>query len=106
MDTMAAIGMMSALAQPTRLRVVTTLAQAFPKGMPVGDLAKLVEVPQNTMSSHLAILARAGAVVARRTGRVIEYSVDAQSIEALADFLTGLSTRRRRPRARTERPSA
>jgi DNA-binding transcriptional ArsR family regulator len=91
MDTITAIGMMSALAQPTRLRVVTALAKRFPKGLPAGELARLAETPQNTMSSHLAILARAGLVVATRTGRVVEYSADTKSLEALAGYVAALA---------------
>ncbi len=95
MDDNIAIRMMSALAQPTRLRVASALAQEFPGGLPVNELAKLVDTPQNTMSSHLAILARAGVVVARRTGRVVEYRADARSLDALADFVAALSAKRR-----------
>lgn len=82
-----AIMTMSALAQPTRMRVATTLAGEFPKGLPVGELAARVETPHNTMSAHLAVLSRAGLVVARREGRVVEYSADPDAIRSLADFL-------------------
>lgn len=44
-----------------------------PEGLPAGEVARLLEVPQNTMSSHLAILARAGLVESERRGRTIFY---------------------------------
>ena len=54
---------MAALAQSTRLQTFRLLIAQEPGGIPAGELARLVEVPQNTMSAHLAILARAGLIV-------------------------------------------
>ncbi|MDK2768292.1 MAG: metalloregulator ArsR/SmtB family transcription factor [Sphingomonas sp.] len=82
-----AIMTMSALAQPTRLRVTMTLASEFPKGLPVGELAARVDTPQNTMSGHLAILSRAGLVATRRIGRIVEYRAEPGSLRSLAEFL-------------------
>lgn len=87
MDENTAIQMMSALAQPTRLAVFSALAKHQPGGLAVGQLAKLVETPPNTMSTHLAILARAGLVVPERSGRVVTYSVAPGVIKHLALFL-------------------
>ena len=96
MDVSIAISAMSALAQPTRMRVVAALKDRFPSGMSVGDLAKAVETPPNTMSSHLAILSRAGLVVAQRLGRVIEYRADPTAIRELADFILSQSPTKQR----------
>ena len=87
MDTKSAISMMGALAQPTRLKVVAVLGREFPDGLPVGELAARAETPPNTMSTHLAILSRAGLVVARRIGRVIEYRIDEGALRHLAEYL-------------------
>lgn len=86
---MEAIQLMSALAQPTRMAVFLTLAQHRPDGLAVGELAKLVDTPPNTMSTHLAILARAGAVVSRRDGRTVYYAVVPEAVRDLALFLVG-----------------
>ena len=86
---MRAIQLMSALAQPTRMEVFLTLAQHRPDGLPVGELAKLVDTPPNTMSTHLSILARAGAVIATRDGRTVKYSVVPTAIRDLTLFLVG-----------------
>lgn len=83
--------MMSALAQPTRLRVAAALAKRFPDGMVVGDLAKLADTPPNTMSSHLAILSRAGVIAAQRSGRMVEYSASGDALRHLAEFLVSMS---------------
>ncbi|MBX8844516.1 helix-turn-helix transcriptional regulator [Sphingomonas melonis] len=59
-----------------------------PEGLSVGDLAKLVDTPPNTMSSHLSILARAGAVIPSRAGRVVTYSTNPTAVSELAEFLS------------------
>ena len=60
MENAEAIIALSALAQATRLDTFRLLVRREPDGIPAGELARLMEVPQNTMSTHLAILARAG----------------------------------------------
>lgn len=64
---------LAALAQPTRLDTFKLLVKHEPEGLAAGDIAKSLAVPQNTMSSHLAILTRAGLVAAKRSGRSIVY---------------------------------
>ncbi|MCD2323056.1 metalloregulator ArsR/SmtB family transcription factor [Sphingomonas sp. IC-56] len=86
---MSAIQLMSALAQPTRMEVFAILAKHRPGGLPVGELARLVDTPANSMSTHLAILARAGAVIATRNGRVVTYTAAPEAIRDLALFLVG-----------------
>ncbi len=87
MDNEAAIQLMSALAQPTRLRVFLELGRR-PEGLPVGELAKLIDTPPNTMSTHLSILSRGGAVVASRCGRVVTYAAAPDVVVKLAAFLS------------------
>lgn len=87
MDNKAAIQLMSALAQPTRLRVFLELGRR-PEGLPVGELAKLIDTPANTMSTHLSILSRSGAVIANRRGRVVTYSATPDAVSELATFLS------------------
>ena len=55
----AAVEALSALAQDTRLDVFRLLVRAEPQGKMAGDIAKTLDVPHNTLSTHLAILARA-----------------------------------------------
>src|SRR6201993_1238781 len=63
MDSTEAIAALSALAQATRLDTFRLLVKKEPGGVPAGELARLMAVPQNTMSAHLAITARAGLVI-------------------------------------------
>jgi ArsR family transcriptional regulator len=69
MEFEQAILAFAALAQPTRLEVFRLLVTHEPDGLAAGDIARALAVPQNTMSSHLAVLARGGLVVALRQGR-------------------------------------
>ncbi len=64
MENEEAITAFAALAQPTRLDTFRLLVQHEPAGIPAGELARMLDVPQNTMSAHLATLSRAGLVKA------------------------------------------
>jgi ArsR family transcriptional regulator, arsenate/arsenite/antimonite-responsive transcriptional repressor len=87
MDELSAIEVLAALAQPTRLGVFRQLAAAYPGDVPAGDIARRCDVPHNTMSSHLAILTRAGLTTANRQGRVIRYRADLDRLRDLVAFL-------------------
>jgi DNA-binding transcriptional ArsR family regulator len=73
MESEAAILTLSALAQPTRLEAFRLLVGYEPTGLPAGDLARLLAIPQNTLSAHLAILSRADLVTRERQSRSIIY---------------------------------
>ncbi len=87
MDTELAIVALGALAQGTRLDVFRLLVRHEPEGMAAGAIARQLDVPQNTMSAHLGILARAGIVCAERHSRSIIYRADLDSLRALTLFL-------------------
>jgi DNA-binding transcriptional ArsR family regulator len=55
--------------------------------MPAGDIAGQLGVPANTMSSHLAVLSRAGLVASRKRGRSVIYAVDLNGTRKLLAFL-------------------
>src|SRR5258707_8514974 len=87
MESEGAILALAALAQPTRLDVFRLLVKHEPDGLAAGAIAKALAVPQNTMSSHLAILARAGLVSAQRLSRSIVYRVDLARLQAVVLFM-------------------
>ena len=87
MDSENAILALAALAQPTRLDVFRLLVQHEPEGLAAGGIAKALAVPQNTMSSHLSILSRAGLVSARRFSRSIVYRADLTRLQAVVLFM-------------------
>ena len=87
MENTDAILVLAALAQPTRLETFRRLVQHEPGGIPAGELARSVGVPQNTMSAHLAVLARAGLVRGERNSRTILYRAELGRFRALTHFL-------------------
>jgi DNA-binding transcriptional ArsR family regulator len=78
---------LAALAQSTRLEVFRLLVKHEPKGLAAGDIARALAVPQNTMSSHLAVLSRAGLVSAQRFSRSIVYRADLSRFRAVVLFM-------------------
>lgn len=76
MDDQSALLALGALAQPTRLQTFRLLVAREPDGVPAGELARLIGIPQNTMSAHLATLAQAGLVAGERRSRSIIYRAD------------------------------
>ena len=87
METENAILAFAALAQSTRLDVFRLLVKHEPSGVAAGEIAAALAVPQNTMSSHLAILARAGLVIGARHGRSIVYRAALTHLGGLVEFL-------------------
>lgn len=87
MESENAILALAALAQSTRLDVFRLLVKHEPDGLAAGDVAKALAVPQNTMSSHLAILTRAGLVAAKRSGRSIVYRADLPLFQQVVLFM-------------------
>ncbi|MGO4403361.1 ArsR/SmtB family transcription factor [Bosea sp. RAF48] len=78
---------LAALAQSTRLDVFRLLVTAEPEGLPAGEVARQLDVPHNTMSSHLSILSRAGLVRSERFSRSIVYRADLDALRAVLAFV-------------------
>lgn len=87
MEFYSAITALGALAQGTRLDVFRLLVRHEPHGLPAGEIAHQLDVPQNTMSAHLGILARAELVKSERQSRSIIYRADLDRLRALTLFL-------------------
>lgn len=87
MDSEQAILAFAALAQSTRLDVFRLLIEYEPKGLPAGDIARHMAVPHNTMSTHLAVLTRAGLIEAERHSRSIIYRAKLNAVRELAGYL-------------------
>jgi DNA-binding transcriptional ArsR family regulator len=87
MDKKKALSALAALGQETRLDVFRLVVRLAPEGLPAGEIAQRLGVVQNTMSAHLAVLARAGLVSADRQGRVIKYTAGLANMRELLSFL-------------------
>jgi ArsR family transcriptional regulator, arsenate/arsenite/antimonite-responsive transcriptional repressor len=82
-----AIEALAALAHKTRLAVFKLLVSAGPDGVPSGEIARSLSVPVTTMSSHLAVLARAGLIASRRNGRTVFYRLDVDGTRRFFSYL-------------------
>jgi ArsR family transcriptional regulator, arsenate/arsenite/antimonite-responsive transcriptional repressor len=87
MDEESVLAALGALAQPTRLQTFRLLVASEPDGVAAGELARLISVPQNTMSSHLSTLARAGLVKGERHSRSVIYRADLTRFRETIAFL-------------------
>lgn len=84
---MVALTKLSALAHPGRLAVFRMLVREGPQGVAAGEIARRVGTPANTMSGHLATLARAGLITSRRDARTIYYAIDVEGVRSLFGYL-------------------
>jgi ArsR family transcriptional regulator len=82
-----AISALSALAQPTRLAIFRLLVKHEPIGVTAGVIADTIGAPHNTLSTHLAILVRAGLLRSSRNGRTIIYRSDVEGMRSVIAFL-------------------
>ena len=87
MEISTAVTALEALAHETRLSVFRLLVQAGPSGLTAGAIAEKLDARQNTMSSHLAKLHRAGIVSSERDGRHIIYRADFDAVSNLIVYL-------------------
>ncbi|MDB5525208.1 MAG: Arsenical resistance operon repressor [Rhizobium sp.] len=87
MDENQTIAALAALAQSTRLQTFRLLVEREPEGVPAGELARLIGVPQNTMSAHLSTLAQAGLVRGERQSRSIIYRADLDKFRDVTLYL-------------------
>ncbi|KKB84641.1 ArsR family transcriptional regulator [Devosia limi DSM 17137] len=87
MESKHALEVFAALSQVTRLDTFRLLMEHEPAGLPAGEIARRLDVPQNTMSSHLAILTRAGLTEAERQSRSIVYRAVVDRVREIASFL-------------------
>lgn len=87
MEIKSAIDSFAALSQETRLEAYRLLVSHEPEGLPAGEIARQLDVPHNTMSAHLSVLARAGWVVSRRQSRSIIYRANLSHMSETIRFL-------------------
>ena len=93
MEITTAIASFAALSQDTRLKAFRLLVSQEPEGLPAGEIARRLSVPHNTMSAHLAILARSGWVTSKRQSRQIIYRASLSHMQAVSVFTARLLCR-------------
>ena len=82
-----ALAALAALGQPMRLDIFRLLMRKEPDGLAAGTIADTIGCPHNTLSTHLAILARSGLVRGTRDGRSIIYRANVDGMRNLIGFL-------------------
>lgn len=87
MDKEAAVLALAALAQSTRLDAFRLIVEHEPGGLPAGEVARRLAVPHNTMSTHLAVLARAGLIAAERRSQSIIYRARLDRFREVTSYL-------------------
>ncbi len=88
------VAVFSALADPTRLRLVRLLCQQRdPDALCVNALAALLGVTQSAVSQHLRVLKAIGLVKGERRGYHIHYSINPEAVKRCQNMMsTALST--------------
>jgi DNA-binding transcriptional ArsR family regulator len=87
MELSEALACLGALSQATRLETFRLLVRHEPEGLPAGEVARQLDIPQNTMSTHLAVLTRAGLLRSERLSRSIVYRADVERLRMMMLFL-------------------
>lgn len=87
MEKTNAIDALSALAHEARLDIFRLLVRAGDEGLPAGEISARLGMLQNTASTNLAILTRAGLIAQRREGRSVIYTAGFDAMRALVGFL-------------------
>lgn len=87
MHESAAIEIMNALGQETRLRAFRLLVKAGENGLAAGEIADRLNVLPNTLSTNLAVLTRAGVIRSHREGRSIRYMLDQGGLRGFLSYL-------------------
>jgi len=82
-----AVAALSALAQQHRLALFRLLVQAGEDGMAAGAIAEALDVPNSSLSFHLAQLSRAGLIRQERRSRSLIYRADYAAMNALVGYL-------------------
>ncbi len=84
-------GWFKALADPTRIQIVSLLARRG-AAMSVGEIVAAVDVGQSTVSAHLKVLAQVRFVLAEHRGTATYYRINQVCVECFptaADVVMG-----------------
>ena len=84
----SALKALAGLAQDTRLSIFRLLVEQGPEGLPAGEIAERLELPNATASFHLKELTHAVLVTPRQSGRFIYYRANYPTMNGLIAYLT------------------
>lgn len=82
-----ALAVLAALSHPTRLFTFRLLVRHEPEGLTTGALVEAIGLTQSTVSTHLAVLAKAGLVRSEKHGRNFIQRAEIDALRAVMIFL-------------------
>jgi len=82
-----ASNLLRALGDPVRLRLLRELPTEVAAEIPVGELARRLEVSDTVVSQHLRVLSAMGLVGHHRSGRAAHYYVKPEALLAFRQML-------------------
>lgn len=88
MESKAAVTVLSALAQETRLAIFRFLVENGAQGVAVGQMGERLGIPPATLSFHLKELSHAGLLQSEQKGRFIYYTANFTAMGQLLAYLT------------------
>ena len=92
-NTEEQVAVFSALADPTRLRLVKLLCrQRAPDALCVNALAAILGITQSAVSQHLRVLRAIGLVKGERRGYHVHYFVNPEALERCRNLISTLLT--------------
>lgn len=87
MDTTEAATIFTALAQETRLKVYKILVENSLEGICPCEIAEKLDMPRNTLSFHLSLLAQAGLCKKTKKGKMFVCRPNCDKIKETVAFL-------------------
>lgn len=78
----------NAIAEPLRRRILELIADGE---RPVGELVRLLDLPQPQVSRHLGVLRAVGAVDVREDGRLRLYRVNGAALRPIHEWVLGFA---------------
>ena len=88
LDYDTAATLLSQLGNQTRLKIVRELVRAGKSGLAVGEIQKLLGIPNSTLSHHINHLRSVGLVQQERESTVLRCFIDFEKIDQVVKFLT------------------
>lgn len=88
MENKTAAKCLEALGNETRLSIFRHLVQAGQKGVPVGNIQKKLNIPNSTLSHHLAKMVQVELVSQERQSRTLICKANYDLMDAFVAYLT------------------
>ena len=86
-DAVRVAGLLRALADPTRLRLLSYITSQGCDQVPASELSEKLGVTQPTVSHHMAKLVEAGLLVRQQDGKRARYTVVRQAFQDVQRLL-------------------